>query len=189
MKTKGALRLLFIGNSHTYYNDLPFLVRRLAENDGFGCEVAMLAHPDWYLAQHAEEPEVRFNILFGRYDYVVLQEHGHPFAAEEDYRTAARALNALIREAGSIPVIYGGWAKKSEPERQAYMNTVNRRIAAEIGALPAPVGEEWQTYRESRPELELYAEDGGHASPEGSAFAAGIIWKTVRADLEERQHA
>ena len=37
---KRKLRILFIGNSHTYYNDMPLMVRRrFVEEDGYDCEV------------------------------------------------------------------------------------------------------------------------------------------------------
>ena len=68
--TMKLLRLLFIGNSHTYCNDMPLYVRAMARECGFDCEVTMLAHGGWYLEQHANEPDVRFNILYGKYDYV-----------------------------------------------------------------------------------------------------------------------
>ena len=116
MKTK-RLRILFIGNSHTYYNDMPSMVKRRFDEEGCDCEVTMLAHPGWFLAQHVEEPDVRFNIRFGDYDYVVLQEHAHPFGPEEKFYEAVRTLTSWIREAGSTPVIYMTWAKKTEPER------------------------------------------------------------------------
>ena len=103
MKT---LKLLFIGNSHTYYNDMPLMVRRRAEEAGYSCHVTMIAHGGWFLAQHAEEPDVRFNILYGDYDYVILQEHAHPFGPEEVFLEAAVKLNTLILQAGSKPIIY-----------------------------------------------------------------------------------
>ena len=33
------------------------------------------------------------------------------------------------------------------------------------------------------PGLEMYAEDGAHASPASSDFAAKMIWETIRADM------
>lgn len=126
---KKDLNILFIGNSHTYFNDMPLMVKRRADGGGFNCRVTMLAHPNWYLSQHAEEPDVRFNILYGKYDYVILQEHAHPFGPEEDFLDAAIALNKMIREAGSTPVIYECWAKKDEPELQDHMNLVHRHVA------------------------------------------------------------
>ena len=184
--TRKSLNILFIGNSHTYFNDMPLMVQRRAEADGYDCRVVMIAHGGWYLAQHVEEPDVRFNILFGVYDYVVLQEHAHPFGPVEKFRDAAVQLNEWIREAESIPVVYECWARKAEPEVQAVMNEAHRQIAEEIGALIAPVGENWWKYQESYPELDMYYKDGAHDSAAGSDFAAKYIWQTIYTDLHRR---
>ena len=61
-----------------------------------------------------------------------------------------------------------------------------QEIAEEIDALLAPVGEEWWQYKKNHPEIEMYAEDGAHASPAGSDLAASCIWETIRADLEKK---
>ena len=45
MSKKNNLSILFIGNSHTYYNDMPLLVKRRADEEGWNCRVSMLAHP------------------------------------------------------------------------------------------------------------------------------------------------
>ena len=183
MKKKKLLNILFIGNSNTYYNDMPIMVQRRAEECGYDCRVTMIAHGGWFLAQHAEEPDVRFNILYGGYDYVVLQEHAHPFGPVEKFRDAAVRLNKWIREAGSKPVLYDTWAMKSEPEKQEEMNAAHRAVACEIGALLAGVGVNWWSYQKSWPELEMYDKDGAHASAAGSDFAAKYSWETIYTDL------
>ena len=188
MNGKKPLNILFIGNSHTYFNDMPLMVRRRAEDAGYACRTVMIAHGGWFLAQHATEPDVRFNILYGGFDYVVLQEHAHPFGPEEKFHDAAAVLNGMIREAGSIPVIYETWARKSEPEVQPYMNEVHERIASGIGALIAPVGQNWWEHLKGCPDVEMYAEDGAHASVAGSEFAAGSIWETIQTDLKEKKY-
>ena len=139
MEEKRKLRILFIGNSHTYFNDMPAMVAEKARKAGFDCEVTMIAHGGWYLEQHVQEPDVRFNILYGHYDYVVLQEFSHPFGPEEKFFGAVRTLNQWIREAKSKPVIYMTWARKEEKEVQPRMTAANKQIAKEIGALLAPV--------------------------------------------------
>lgn len=189
MSKKQSLNLLFIGNSHTYYNDMPLLVQRRANDVGFSCRVTMLTHPGWFLSQHAADPEARFNILYGDYDYVVLQEHAHPFGPEEVFLSAASTLAAWIRDAGATPVIYETWAKKDEPHIQSHMNEVHERVAAEISALLAPVGEDWWGYKRSWPNLELYDEDGAHASRAGSDFAAKLIWEEIRSDMHRKEFA
>lgn len=159
------------------------MVRRRAMENNYDCEVTMLAHGGWYLEQHVQEPEVVFNILCGHYDYVVLQEYTHPFGPAEKYFNAVRKLNEWIREAQSIPVIYMTWSKKDEEEKQEELTLASHQIAQEIGALLAPVGENWWSYMRSWPNLEMYNQDGAHASPAGSDFAAKYIWETIRKDL------
>lgn len=186
-KKEKHLRILFIGNSHTYFNDMPAMIADIAKENGFECDVAMLAHGGWYLAQHVQEPDVKFNIIYGHYDYVVLQEHAHPFGPEEKLYEAVRSLNKWIREAGSVPVIYSTWAKKDEEPQQERMNAAHERIAEEIGGILAPVGQSWWTFKKSRPDVEMYYEDGAHASKSGSEYAAGIIWESILAYLDKKK--
>ncbi len=183
MKDQNTRDVLFIGNSHTYCNDLPFTVKCLAAAEGFDLRPVMLSHGGRSLEEHAAEPEVRFNIRYGRYDYVVLQERAHPFGPEEKYRAAARVLCGMIRDAGSVPVIYACWARKGEREIQESMNAANRLVARENGALLAPVGEGWWEYADAHPKIDMYAEDGAHASPAGSRYAAECLWRAIFADL------
>ena len=187
MKENKNIKILFIGNSHTYFHDLPARVALLAQEQGYSCETVMLAHGGWYLKKHMREPEARFNIRYGHYDYVVLQEHSHPFDCIPDYLSAAETLSAWIRGAGGTPVIYGTWAKKDEEFAQAEMNAVNRKLAEDLGAVYAPVGESWWTYLRSYPEIEMYEEDGAHASEKGMDFAAKILWTSIQADLSRKQ--
>ena len=47
------LRVLFIGNSYTFYNDLPGLLVELVRSGGLDIEVEMAAEAGWTLADHA----------------------------------------------------------------------------------------------------------------------------------------
>lgn len=174
------MRVLFIGNSHTYFNDMPQIFAEMVRQEGIPCEVTMIAHGGWYLAQHQAEPETRFNILYGNYDYVVLQEYAHPFGPEEKMYEAARQLNQWIREAGSIPVAYMTWAEKVNEAGQERMSAAYEHMAEEIGAVLAPVGREWWKVFHDGTDTELYYVDGEHASPAGSRLAASVIWKAIR---------
>ena len=95
------------------------------------------------------------------------------------FRKAPAKRLALLK-----PTISAIWARKEEQEVQPRMTAANKQIAEEIGALLAPVGENWWAYREAHPETEMYYEDGAHASAEGSAFAADYIWKSIEEDLK-----
>lgn len=177
------LRILFIGNSHTYRYGLPELVADRFRDEGYDCEVTMLAHATWYLEQHMKEPEVVFNIQHGNYDYVVLQERAHPFDSEERFTNAVTVLNEWIRAADAVPVLYMGWARKDEEENQEFMTETFKKVAEELDIPLAPVGELWWEYMKEHPDVEMFAEDGGHSSLAGSEFAAKVIGDTIAEDL------
>ncbi len=69
------------------------------------------------------------------------------------------------------------------------MNQIHRHVVEEIDALIAPVVENWWAYKESRPNLEMYNEDGAHVSRAGSDFAAKLIWETILDDLHRKERA
>ena len=162
---------------------MPEMVAERFRKTKYDCEVTMIAHGGWFLEQHVNEPDVRFNILYGHYDYVVLQEHAHPFGPEEKFYGAVRQLNQWILEAGSKGVIYMTWAKKDEEFNQERMTLAHEQIADALGMLLAPVGKYWWEYMRSYPDIEMYYKDGQHASPDGSRFAAKYIWNAIETDL------
>ncbi len=188
MKPNKHVRILFIGNSHTYMNDLPAFVKLIAEEDGFTCDVTMLAHGGWYLADHVKEPQTRFNVVFGNYNYIVVQEHSHPFDRIDDYRSAVKTIASWAEKAKSKLVVFATWARKDDEASQDYMNQINREIALDNDAILAPVGEGWWRYKNSWPDLELYDEDGAHASRAGSEYAAKIIWMNIYDDIARKKY-
>lgn len=175
------MRILFIGNSHTFMNDMPALVRDMTESvTGEKCETVMLAYGGRSLKWHMSEEyfAVRFNILHGGYDFCVMQEVAHPMTDEEETYGNIRRISGLCRTAGTVPVIFETWAEKAIPEHQAEMTRRYRGISEETGAVLAPVGEAWEK-AEKFPEIELYWKDGEHASPEGDFLTALVITKAV----------
>ena len=181
------LKVLFIGNSHTFVNDMPALFAEAVRRDNFRCDVVMCTGSGWHLSQHVKEPDIKFNILHGHYDYVVLQEYTHPFGPEADMHKAVAKLGEWIKAAGATPVMYMTWAKKGHPEQQAELTNAYTACAQEINALLAPVGVEWWKRLTTNPELEMYRPDGEHASLQGSTLAASVVWKTIKAHYQAKK--
>ena len=169
------MRVLFVGNSHTYFNDMPALFRRMCRELGAAePELTMLAYSGRSLAWHREEYfALRFALLHGRFDYCVIQQQAHPFPGEEATEAGARAICALCRKAGTRPVLFMTWAEKAKPENAAVMSRCYRRLARELDAPLAPVGEIFEALRPSG--IELYWRDGEHASPCGSYLTAATL--------------
>ncbi len=169
------MRVLFVGNSHTYFHDMPALFARMCrELTGEEPEVTMLAYSGRSLSWHREEYfALRFALLRGRYDYCVLQQQAHPFPGEETVEAGLRALLPLCEKGGARPVLVMTWAEKARPGNAGRVSRCYRSLAEKYGLLLAPVGELFERFRGTDPEL--YWGDGEHASPYGSYLAAACF--------------
>ena len=166
------MRVLFVGNSHSYFNDMPALFARMCEElTGERPEVTLLAYSGRSLAWHREEYfALRFALLYGRYDYCVLQQQAHPFPGEPATEEALRQILPLCEKGGAKPVLYMTWPEKARPQNAAPMIDSYEALAERLGAALAPVGELFERFRGT--DIELYWQDGEHASPYGSYLAA-----------------
>lgn len=173
------MKVLFIGNSHTYFNDMPQMFRQICRENAIKAEVTMLSHGGKGLDFHQAQPEVRFNILYGEYDFVVLQHTAHPFGPEQPMVEAAEKIHQWIRQAKAEPVLYMTWSEKGNEAGQPRVAKAYFDLGKRLGAKVAPVGLAWWKVFHERPDLELYHTDGQHASPTGSLLAAYTIFSTI----------
>jgi len=69
-----SLKALFIGNSYTFCNKLPWIVSKLAESAGKNLIVDMVTQGGVSLEWHAHNQETLDAIDKGGWDIVVLQD-------------------------------------------------------------------------------------------------------------------
>lgn len=179
------MKVLFIGNSHTYFNDMPHLFARMCEAlTGEQTDVTMLAFSNRRLDWHCEEYfSVRFALLYGQYDYCVIQQFGHPIPPIEETEPPLEKLVNLCERVGTKPVLYMTWAKRNEPENASLISDIYRTLAKRHHAILAPIAELFEALRTEHPEIDLYWFDGSHASPYGdyliaATFAALLTGRT-----------
>ena len=181
------MKVLFVGNSHTYFNDMPALFARFVESAAGECpEVTMLAYSGRDLSWHRKEYySLRFNLMYGAYDYCVIQQAAHPYPPVESTLRFGAAIIDLCRRCGVTPVVSMTWAEKRFPEHQQLMIDTCETLAREQNALLAPVGKVWQTVREEYPDVELYYRDGEHASPYGDFLIAAVLCRLMTGTVPE----
>lgn len=172
-------RVLFVGNSLTYYNELPLVVRALSQAAGAdsGMRVGMVASPDYSLEDHWANGTAAREIAAAKWDVVVLQQG--PSALEES-RTLlvayARRFADVARAASAQPALYAPWPTADRGQDFARSGESYRIAADSAHALVFPVGEAWLAAWKRNPTLGLYASDGLHPSPLGTYLAALVIY-------------
>ena len=180
--SQAGLRVLFIGNSYTYVNDLPLLTQRLAAlvPDAPAVEVAKVTVGGATLERHWSEGNAVEAIRQGGWSRVVLQEQStRPITDREQFFKYARLLDAEIRKSGARTVFYLTWARQHRPETQQALTDAYTSIADEFGAMVSPVGIAWALAIQGRPTLALYHEDQSHPSPSGTYVAACVFYATL----------
>ncbi len=169
-------RILFIGNSLTYWTDLPQRVAGVAKATGRAAEVDMVAFPAFSLEDHWQDGRALAAIRKGGWDIVVLQQGT---SAHEDGRIQlieyAKMFAGPIREAGAKPALYQVWPLSDRPRDFPAAIQSYRLAAKAIDALLLPAGEAWFRVLGEAPRTKLYA-DGIHPSSLGSDLAALAIY-------------
>ncbi|WP_096590101.1 DUF4886 domain-containing protein [Calothrix sp. NIES-2098] len=175
------LKVLFIGNSYTYFNELPQLTQQLAlsAKETRKLEAEMVTVGGATLEQLWQEGKALSKIRKGRWDYVVLQEHSTlPITNPQLMYKYARLFNTEIKRAHAQTVFYLTWARQNRPETQQILNDSYMKIAKELDAIVAPVGIVWQQIQQENSNLSLYDPDNSHPSPIGSYAAACVFYAT-----------
>ncbi len=179
-------RVLFIGNSYTYYNSLPQMVEELAQAAGQEIEYRAFTRGGSTLLELELHPELR-SLLSEKWDYVVLQEHStQGFSSWNGelnvndplyFLQGARLISQRANRAKII--LYSTWARKNHPEFQAHLDYGYMLASREINATIAPAGRAWAAVREQSNAPELFVADGSHPTPAGSYLSACVLMRTI----------
>ncbi len=176
------LKVLFIGNSHTYLHKMPWILAGLAgaEHRGCGILVEQRTENGAGLKDHWQDQKTRASIAEKPWDAVVLQDRsGGPLKDRDAFDRYARLFVNEVKKQGADPVLYMTWAHRDRPEQQQAITDAYRTAALEFEAGLAPVGTAWKRVRREKPDLGLYHADGRHAGPAGAYLAACVFYATL----------
>ncbi len=171
-------RILFIGNSLTYQNDLPGMVAQLAKSAGRAIVCESVALPDYGLEEHWQSGGARKAIASGRWDVVVLQQG--PSALPESRRLLidyTRRFDAEIKKAGARTALYMVWPARQRHGDFDAVSQSYQAAATSVDAVLLPVGEAWRAAWRIDRELPLYAPDSFHPSGAGTYLGALVVYR------------
>ena len=193
-------KVLFIGDSYTYVNNMPLMVKELAASLGDTLIYDESDPGGFTFEQHSSYAPTIAKIFSQQWDIVVLQEQSErpafpPSQVALQVYPYARILDSLIHANDTCtqtmfmmtwghangdpancpvyPVIctYEGMQQRL---RESYME-----MTEDNNAIVAPVGAAWKTIRDSFPTLELYQTDSTHASIIGSYLESCVLYSSI----------
>lgn len=193
-----ATQVLLVGNSYSYENDLGGMIQGLGDAGGNRVRVSTRAVGGWWMKDHAASADTVNAIESEEWDYVILQEQSIVPASEPDrinsMNPSMRALNRSIQKSGASPVVYLTWGRAggfsevghgSYASMQAAVTTAYEKIADELVAVVAPVGEAWRQVLIDHPGLTLYQSDGSHPTRSGTYLAACVFYAALFGESPE----
>ena len=193
------MKVLFIGNSSTYFHDIPKTMIQMAASMGNemitdqitlgGCFLHRYADP---LDQEAGVP-AREKIAAG-HDIVFLQDNGNCIAdeeAKEKSRAACRTLHELIEKTGAktylyIRAPYGYDVHNLTPkEHGEALTALFGDLGKELHAPCAHAAKAYAICREKHPEINLFWTDNAHTSVEGAYLSACCCYHALYGNLPD----
>jgi hypothetical protein len=197
------IRVLFIGNSLTYVNDLPGELQAMvaaAYPEGPSLIWKSVTPPGCTLRKHWDDGKAAATIAEARWDYVVLQEQSQiPFSDREQMFHYARLFDHEIKRVGAKTVLYMTFPLKKKFVRGDALPHIYATLGQELGAIVVPVDVAWHKAAKLDPQLALYKADGVHPAAAGTYLAvccfAERLWgqpagplpaKLLRANPDER---
>lgn len=187
------MRVLFVGNSYTYYNDLPEVFRQICARNGVAAEVDAVTAGGYTLAHFVSENNP-YGILLrekcvSSYDFAVIQEQSvRPALSPQTFYKYLRLLLPLIRKTGAVPVLYETWGRADGAQvlidrgwthetMQSKLRSAYEHAGREHGIPVAHAGDRFsEAYRAGKC---VFDPDGSHPSPEGTRIAAEELFRTI----------
>ena len=200
------LDILFIGNSHTHFHDLPEIVREIGASIGDNLYVEMSAPGGYEFERHFKDPETLAALSSRAWDIIVLQESGwrvalppveakiqvYPFADSLKREILQNNKNAQLvlyvthgYEQGVNTMGETEWCQWDPPVcsqegmSKRIQETYNE-LARIFDAESTPAGPLWQIIKSKNNDLHLFEPDGVHPNIAGSYANALTIYSVIR---------
>ena len=175
-----AEKVLFVGNSFTYFWNMPQMVEAMAKDQGVNLETSQSTVGGSNLAQHWKEEkgtETRKILEEEKFAYVILQDHSmSTINNPERFTTYTTKLIDLVKDKDAEPLLSMTWAYDSNPLMQELIGSSYIKLGQETGVKVVPVGTIFMKAQQVRPDLKMYFDDK-HPSSDGSYLIALIYYK------------
>lgn len=178
-------RVLFVGNSFTYFYNLPQVVSAMAEEKGWALETRQSTVGGSNLEQHWKSErgtQTRALIEEQEWDYVVFNNHSlSSIDQPEAFMEYGKKFAELVKDRGAKPVFMMTWAYHSNPLMQATITQMYEQLGEASGADVVPAGPLFAEARQWRPDLELFFDDK-HPSSNGTYLLGLAFFKYFSGD-------
>ncbi|MFO0815515.1 MAG: SGNH/GDSL hydrolase family protein [Gemmatales bacterium] len=170
-------RLLFVGNSYTYSNDLPVLVQTLYVAAKLPQpEIEQIMMGGAALGDHWRNPRTTQRLINGKWNYIVMQQGPSSLASsQKEFLADMEKAKPWLKQSGAKPAMFMVWPDTSRRKYFPQVRNAYADAARSVDGIFIPAGLAWQDLLSKHPSMELYSGDGLHPTPLGTYIAAIVI--------------
>jgi Domain of unknown function (DUF4886) len=176
-------RLLFLGNSYTYFNGgIPNHLDMMfeASNLGYTVDIQSVTGGGLSLENHWNTPSTQSMISDNDWDYVFLQDQSQmPVLDPENSIQYGMFLDWIIDEIGAQTGFFMTWAREYDQGMINGLDSVYTLMGERYDAVVAPVGLAFQKSLIQDPDLTLHITDGSHPNVHGTYLALCVFYSTI----------
>ena len=174
------IRVLFVGNSFTYYNNLPQVVTAMAKSQDFIIETKHSTVGGSSLENHWKSErgtQTRVMLELEKWDFVVFNNHSlSAINKPSDFIEYGKKFAELVRGKGAEPIFMMTWSYKSNPLMLPEIEKMYKLLCEQVKADYIPGGPLFASSINYRPDLELFHDDI-HPSPNGTYLLGLTFYK------------
>jgi len=176
-------KVLMIGNSFTFYWNLPQVIECMLNAQNTSFEVDQKTIGGSNLGKHwllNSEKDYSIN----SYDYLVLNDHStNPLEKIDSCAKYIKLFTELAKKSNTTPLVYGTWeypylkdiSKNRKPNTMGILDS----LAKINNAVYIPVGNAFNYIENNYPNINLYMDDNKHPSPNATYLASCVFYSMI----------
>lgn len=192
-QTKDTVKVLFVGNSYVYYNNLAQMIGLITDSmdTKIICKKSTIGgatlEQHWNGSRGLRSKQI---IATNKFNIVVIQDNSMwPLEHKDSLLFFGHLFCDYIKANGAKPYLYNTWAREKTPETQVAINEAYKELGSLEGAIVVPVGDSWALARQTMPNMNLFQPDGSHPSAVGTFLIALNFIKKITGTLPKKYAA
>ena len=186
-------KVLFVGNSFTFYFNLPLVVESMAKEKGLNLDVYQSTAGGASLKHHwngKKELSTRSMLDQQSFSKVILQDYStNPVMKSKESMKYFKKFIDLLKSQDVEIYLYGTWPVPTmngrkfpgiDPIQEALKPLESKKIRI------VPVGTAFRLFQKEHPNISLFTSDNKHPSPVGVYLAACVFLKTLTGVAPDR---
>jgi hypothetical protein len=184
---RDTLRVLFVGNSYIFFNNLPQMVSLISDSLNTKLICKQSVYGGATLGDHWNSRKgIRTRAILEqeKFDIVVIQDNSMwPLEHVDSVLMIGKLFCDLIKSKNATAYIYNTWSREAKPQTQSAINKTYEALALQTQSVLVPVGNVWAEAKVQKPTVQLYTSDQSHPSWHGTFLTALCFVKKITGSL------